>query len=89
MSYRGHVPEGSVYYQDPRCVAVLFDPDGGHHPCQQLGEHYGNRFWAAGWTGVSPEEIVNRIHQHWNDPDFEYEGNYARLEASFGEFYAE
>ncbi len=62
MSYRGHIPQGHIYYNQPSTVAVLFDPEGGHHPCNSLGD---GKFWCAGYVHDSPEELATVLRTNY------------------------
>jgi hypothetical protein len=82
----GWIPEYICYHQ-PGTVAVLFDPEGGHHACIELTERdaAGAMFWSAGMVARTPEELAERIHTHWFDETPESESVYARQERCFGE----
>ncbi len=83
MIHHNHIPAGAVYYNQPNTVAVVFDPDGGHHEVKLLEEAYGNRFWCAGMIGPSPEWLVERIWNTWNEPSFDDESTYRAQLACF------
>lgn len=72
-------------YFQPNTVAVIFDPDGGEHPCNELyapEQCGGLRYWCAGRVGASPAELADIIHANWNVVE---DRSYERAERSFGE----
>jgi hypothetical protein len=88
MNYRNGIPDGAVYYNQPGTVAVIFDPEGGHHMCNELGNVHpaAARFWCAGMVGPSPSDLADRLHAAWFRTDHPCpDETYARLERSFGE----
>ncbi len=76
---------GVTLYNQPGTVAVLFDPEGGTHPCNELQRVEHDVFWAAGMCGKSPEELAARIQANWFRVDRDPETDYARRERCFGE----
>ena len=63
--------EAPTRYNQPGTVAVVFDPDGGEHPCYDVtDERYDRspRFWCAGMVMGSVEDLVNRLWAAWDEP---------------------
>ena len=80
---------------DPHVIAVLFDPEGGEHPCYELSNRYmpsdpSPMVWCAGMVargvGDPCAELAERIWTDWFKP-MPYVSNtiYERQERSFAE----
>lgn len=58
-------------YNQDNIVAVVFDPEGGEHPCFDVtDERYDSaqRYWCAGMIGKSVAELADRVWDAWYRP---------------------
>lgn len=75
------------YWAEHGWVAVLFDPEGGEHPCSEVTDpRYDANpvFWCAGRVGPSPAWLADRIHETWFEPT-PWDSTYERQERAFTE----
>jgi hypothetical protein len=74
-------------HNQPGTVAVVFDPEGGEHPCMELGHPWprtepqeGPFYWCAGMVARSPGLLADHLWSMW-DAQCDYAREWDELRA--------